>query len=392
MLFNRRFNHAHSSTLNTSVTRKRRVTRSRRPEVEGLEGRQLLTGLLLISNVNTIEGTGGTHEVDFNITLAAPVNESVSVHYQTADRSATAGSDYVATSGDVTFAPGEMSKSVPVTIIGDSQTELSESFAMVLSAPTNAIVITPSSLGIGTILDDDVAVAPKLSVSDVTQLRGFDGVVSTMLFPVTLNAATTMSVSVTATTSSVTAVAGTDYLPNSQVLTFAPGETTKMFPVTIYGKTAPTTDKLFVVNLTNSPAQIVRATGAGIIQFGDNGTTSSPTPPPPVDLQLSIGDVVMTRGLSGSKTMNFRVSLNGASNVPVSVTAATSNATAIAGVDYQATTQVITFAPGETVKQFAVTIYGTSASTTDKLFLVNLSNADVTIYRKTGAGIIRYGA
>jgi hypothetical protein len=390
MLFNRRFNHANPSNLNTSVARKRRVARSRRPEIEGLEGRQLQTGLLLISNVNTTEGTGGTHEVDFNVTLAAPVNVPVSVHYETGDRTATAGADYVATSGDLTFAPGEMSKSIPVTIIGDSQAELTESFFMVLSAPTNAIVITPASLGFGTILDDDVAVAPKLSIGDVSMLRGFDGAVSTMNFNVSLNTPAITNISVTATTSNVTAIAGVDYQANSQVLTFAPGEMTKQFPVTIYGKTATTSDKLFVVNLSGSSAQIVRATGAGIIRFGDSGTTTSPTPV--TDLQLSVGDAVMTRGLSGSKTMNFKVSLNGASDAPVTVTAATSNVTALAGVDYQAKTQDITFAPGETVKQFSVTIYGTSTLCADKLFLVTLSNTDTTIYRKTGAGIIRFGA
>lgn len=230
-----------------------------------MEGRQLLTTLMYISNFNTPEGTGSNHQASFTVNLTSPSTVPVTVNYGTSDRGATAGLDYVATSGTLTFAPGETAKNIPVTIIGDSQVELTESLNMNLSAPTNATLI--SATGVGTILDDDAVVASKVSVNDVMATRGLTGSKS-MLFTVSLNAASSTPVSVTAATANATAIAGVDYRAASQVLTFAPGETTKQFAVTIYGTSTVTSDKLFVVNLSNSSVGVARVTGAGIIRYG----------------------------------------------------------------------------------------------------------------------------
>lgn len=264
MLFNR-FDDSNATRRRPVSSRVRRAVRSCRPEAEVMEGRQLLTTFMVINNVHTVEGTGSNHQMNFTVQLTSPSAVPVTVNYGTSNRSATAGSDFVAKSGTLTFAPGETAKNIPVTIIGDSQVELSESFSMLLSSPTNAIVA--NGQGIGTILDDDTAVASTVSINDVAMTRGLDGSKS-MLFTVSLNAASSTSVSVTASTSNVTAIAGDDYQAASQVLTFAPGETTKQFAVTIYGTPTPTSDKVFFVTLSNSSVGITRATGGGIEKFG----------------------------------------------------------------------------------------------------------------------------
>jgi hypothetical protein len=90
----------------------------------------------------------------FVVTLTVPYDQPVTVRYATANGAATAGSDYVATSGTLTFAPGETSKTVNVTVKGDNQKESSETFFVDLSgASMNALIDVVR--GIGTILDDD---------------------------------------------------------------------------------------------------------------------------------------------------------------------------------------------------------------------------------------------
>jgi len=77
----------------------------------------------------------------------------VSVAYNTANGSATAGQDYDATSGRVTIYPGGTSVTVSVTTNGDNAVEPDETFTLGLSAPTNATLADTSATG--TILNDD---------------------------------------------------------------------------------------------------------------------------------------------------------------------------------------------------------------------------------------------
>jgi hypothetical protein len=229
-----------------------------------MESRRLLTSMMLIDNPRTVEGTGGNHVVNFTVSLIAPATVPVSVHYETVDRSARAGSDYLPTSGTLTIAPGQQSVKIPVTIIGDSTPELTENFSMALSAPENAVLLTPQ--GVGSILNDD-AIASTLAINDLSMKRGLDGS-KTMLFTVSLSAASTSTVTVTAKTIDITAIAGIDYQATSRVLTFAPGQLTQKLAVTIYGTSTLSADKLFYVNLSGGSVDITRATGAGILKYG----------------------------------------------------------------------------------------------------------------------------
>lgn len=88
------------------------------------------------------EGTGALIE----ITLNAPSAQSVTVSYATQDGTALAGRDYVATSGTVTFAPGETRRLIGVSAIADGVTEGNESFTLNLSAPSNAQLGKPASM------------------------------------------------------------------------------------------------------------------------------------------------------------------------------------------------------------------------------------------------------
>ena len=87
------------------------------------------------------EGSNGTASATFTIRLQSPATNEVSVDFATSDGTALAGSDYVATNGTVTFAPGEMSKAVTVTLTPDVPPEPEETFNLLLSNPVNAILL-----------------------------------------------------------------------------------------------------------------------------------------------------------------------------------------------------------------------------------------------------------
>ena len=77
----------------------------------------------------------------------------VTVTYSTANGTAVSGSDYVATSGNLTFIVGETAKSVSVVINGDTIVEADETFFLNLSDAKNALLV--DNQGMATIINDD---------------------------------------------------------------------------------------------------------------------------------------------------------------------------------------------------------------------------------------------
>ncbi|MEM7117701.1 MAG: Calx-beta domain-containing protein [Chloroflexota bacterium] len=94
--------------------------------------------------------------VMITVALNEPASGDESVQYATSNGTATAGSDYTATSGTVSFGAGEQSHSFTVDISSDSDVENHETFMVTLSSPTNAALGEPSTATV-TILDDDSA-------------------------------------------------------------------------------------------------------------------------------------------------------------------------------------------------------------------------------------------
>jgi len=114
------------------------------------------------------EGGAGSVPCDFTVTLVPVSGRTVTVAYATADGTATAGTDYLAASGSVTFPPGVTQQLVSVSVLGDAAIEGDESFSLNLSSPTNATL--GDAQGAGTILDDDAGSLSMLEVSHGTDL------------------------------------------------------------------------------------------------------------------------------------------------------------------------------------------------------------------------------
>ena len=106
-----------------------------------------------IADASMAEGNSGTTPATFTVTLSAPSGKTVTVAYSTGNGTATAPDDFHATSGAVTFLPGERTKSISVTVKGDTLLELNETFVVTLSGPVNTSLATAT--GVGTIVNDD---------------------------------------------------------------------------------------------------------------------------------------------------------------------------------------------------------------------------------------------
>jgi hypothetical protein len=117
---------------------------------------------LSIGNVSVAEGDSGTTTATFTVTLSeAPgAGEEVTVDYATADDTATAGTDYEEATGTLTFAEGDLTQTIDVTVNGDTDVEADETFNVTLSNVTGTIggedVLLPQDTAVGTITNDDV--------------------------------------------------------------------------------------------------------------------------------------------------------------------------------------------------------------------------------------------
>jgi len=111
---------------------------------------------LSIGNASLVEGaTGQSSTMNFSVVLSAPVTETFSIQYATSDRSATAGTDYLAASGVLTFNPGETSKTFSVSVLGDAAVEGVETFLVALSNLSSRAVRIGTGVALGSIVDDD---------------------------------------------------------------------------------------------------------------------------------------------------------------------------------------------------------------------------------------------
>ncbi|HEX3529651.1 MAG TPA: CARDB domain-containing protein [Thermoanaerobaculia bacterium] len=123
---------------------------------DALSLRSLRAPVLTVGDATVYEGDAGTTNAPFAITLACPLDHDVAFLEATANGTATAGSDYVATQGTVTFPAGSTAHTVNVPVLGDRVNEPNETFLLNVTdpvTPPQAVLVDPQGLGV--ILNDD---------------------------------------------------------------------------------------------------------------------------------------------------------------------------------------------------------------------------------------------
>ena len=188
------------------------------------------------------------------------------------------------------------------------------------------------------------------------------------------------TVTVAYSTSDGTAISGTDYTPASGTLTFGPTETEKTFTVSALNDSLDENDETVILKLSNVNGSVPFGEPAiAIVRIVDDD------PPPTVQ----IDDVTVEEGDSGSTFAVFTVSLSAASGKTVNVTITTQAGTATPGLDFGGGSLLLTYLPGQTVKQVVVFVAGDTAVEGIEHFFVNLVNpVNTTIADGQGVGTI----
>jgi subtilisin-like proprotein convertase family protein len=329
-----------------------------------------------IDDQSITEGNAGTSTLTFNVTLSHASSDTVSVDYTTNGGTATAADgDYVAATDTVTFNPGQTAKTVDVTVNGDLTHESDETFTVDLSSPSNAGVADGS--GQGTITNDDQV--PDISIDDQSVAEGDTGT-STLTFNVTLSNPSDQTVTVDYTTNDGTATtADSDYDAAASTVSFDPGQTAKTVDVTVNGDLTHESDESFTVDLSSpSNGNVLAGSGTGTILDDD----ASPT--------ISVANASVTEGNVGDTTLSFGVTLSVASAGTVTVDYTTTDGSAtVANGDYDATSDTLTFDPGQTTETVDVTVHGDTTYESDEGLTLDLSNANgATIADDSGTGTI----
>ena len=222
--------------------------------------------VISIANGKALESASA---MAFSVALSGTLTDQVTVAYETLDRSAEAGADYVAVSGRLTFAADGSNRvqTIQVQIVDDSVDEgNTEKFGLKLFDPKNALLSGGTRrTAIGTIVDDE---APAFSIADARARED----AGSLAFEVSLSSPATESVSVHWTTTEDSALAGSDFRATSGTLTFDPGDVRANVAVVIVNDTTDEPAETFTVSLDQptSPAVLGRATAIGTILPDDD--------------------------------------------------------------------------------------------------------------------------
>ena len=329
-----------------------------------------------INSPSVSEGDSSTANLVFTVTLSGTRSSSspLSVDYASSDGTATAGTDYTAVSGTLTFASGVTSRTVAVSVTGDTTDESNETVVLTLSNASAGTGISTAT-GTGTIRDDD----PNFSINSPSVVEGDSGSVN-LVFTVTLSASASSPYTVDYAQTGGTATSGTDYTAvTGSTLTFAAGTTTQTITVSVTGDTVDESNETVVLTLSNASAGTAISTATG------TGTITDDDP------KFSINSPSVTEGDSSSVNLVFTVTLSASSTSQLAVDYAQTGGTAISGTDYAAVTAgVLTFAPGTTSRTIAVSVTGDTADESNETVVLTLSNATAGagISTATGTGTI----
>jgi hypothetical protein len=220
----------------------------------------------------TYNAAEGQSSVGVTAVLSASPTQTVTVNYATSNGTALAGTDYGATSGVLTFGPGQVSTTFMIPILDDNQIGESspETVNLALSNPNGATLGTPSTATLNITEDNDTP--PTVEFSSSTFNAG--ELQSPAMVSVTLSAPATQTVTVNYATSNGTALAGTDYTTTNGTLFFATGQTSATFPVPILDDKLANESSPETVNLTlsNPSGAILGNPSTATLQIAeDNG-------------------------------------------------------------------------------------------------------------------------
>ena len=206
----------------------------------------------------TVAEDAGT--VSLTVELHKASAEPITVEYASSSGTATSGIDFTAASGTLTFAPGETSKTIEVSIQDDALGESTENFRVTLSNPTNTALGNPKQILVNLIDDDQPSLTFGLGEYRVSEAGG------SVVLTLQLNRASDSEVTVDYLLRDETAAAGSDYTTQTGTLLFEAGQTSIELEIAVLSDREEELDETFSVQLSNP-------TGAGFGTFRETTVT-----------------------------------------------------------------------------------------------------------------------
>ncbi|MFM6224184.1 MAG: Calx-beta domain-containing protein [Dolichospermum sp.] len=298
----------------------------------------------------TVSRTGGSSGA-----VAATINLT--------NGTATAVSDYNNTSITVTFADGEISKTVTIPIINDTQFESDETINLTLTNPQGGATLGNQTTATLTVINDDLPQPGLISLNNsiytvnengtasitLTRTGGSDGIVSVILTP-----------------SDGTATGGNDYDNSPTTVTFANGETSTTVTIPIIDDNVYEPTETVNLTLSNPTGGATLGTQqTAILNIVDNDAV-------PGTIQFSNADYSVNE--NGTLVTAVTLTRSNGSDGAVSVRINLTNGTATAPSDYNNTAITVNFANGETSKTVTIPIVNDSQFETDETINLSLSN------------------
>ncbi|MFH1493683.1 MAG: Calx-beta domain-containing protein [Pseudomonadota bacterium] len=330
----------------------------------------------------------GIATVTLKVTRSGGTTGTASVQYATANGSATAGSDYTAKTGTLTWAANDAAaKSIAVTIVNDALVEPNETFSVTLSNPVNVTLGTPNPATV-TILDKSSVV--QFNPATATVVEGTDAVIT-----VSRQGSSIGPVTVNYSTANGTALAGSDYLTTTGTLTWSDGDAAdKTISVPVINDYLIEAAENFKVNLISASGAILGTAKIATVTIADNEAANT--------IQFNPATLTVNEGAG---TASLTVTRTGTPTGGATATWSTADGTAKSGLDYTASSGTLTWAAGDTApKTITIPIIDDTLVEPAENFKVNLTTAvgatlgsakaaTVTIAdNESGAGTLQFTA
>jgi len=295
--------------------------------------------------------------------------DQITIHYETqvvgGTIDATAGSDYTAIGNTqliiIPESDGTALVNVPITILQDALVEGDEEFSITITAASinRQTTVNPGNPGLITIIDDDTATLPTLSINDIIVSEGG----GSAKFTVTLSATDASDVTFSYSTADGTATGGSDYTISSGTGIIVAGDLTTSISITILDDAqAGEGWETFSVVLSNpSNATIGNSPGVATITDDDSGKTAS----------------INNASIAESDTNNsviIKVIFSEVLTSDITFDYATTDNTATAPSDYNNTSTTATALTGTTEHNLTITIVGDDIAESVENFTVTISN------------------
>lgn len=296
----------------------------------------------------------GAGVLAYLVTRTGDSSATATIQFATAGGTAAAGSDYTAANQTLAFAAGETAKVVTVAISGDTAVEANETVLGVISNASTGTLATATAGA--TILDDDQSLWSIATTGIDRSENGF-----AVIYTVTRTGNSSTAATLLGFTAGGTATGGSDFTNSAGSITFAAGETTQIVRVNLINDALTEGDETLVASIANASTGTIVTATASVTLLDDDLSVWKVT---------SGGDAGESAGV-----LTFTVSRSGPYSTAQTIQFATVGGTAVAGADYTAAYQTLSFAAGENSKTVTIAIGGDSLAEGNETVVASISGA-----------------